>query len=116
MCFSVVSPSSFENCRQKWLPELHHHAPGVPIILVGTKVDLRTDSDTVSKLASKGLSVISEAQGHALATELNCVKYLECSALTQSGLKNVFDEAIRAVLEAQSRKKKNNSRKGCLIL
>jgi len=42
ICFSIISPASFDNVKSKWYPEIQHHAPGVPIILVGTKSDLPT--------------------------------------------------------------------------
>ncbi|XP_071515445.1 rho-related GTP-binding protein RhoU-like isoform X2 [Panulirus ornatus] len=51
VCFSVVSPTSFHNVREKWLPELRQHNPGAPIVLVGTQSDLRTDVK-VSKVHS----------------------------------------------------------------
>ena len=28
VCFSVTSPASFENVKEKWFPEVHHHCPG----------------------------------------------------------------------------------------
>jgi GTPase SAR1 family protein len=80
---------------------------------VGTKLDLRDDKDTIEKLREKKLSPITYPQGLALAKELGCVKYLECSALTQKGLKMVFDEAIRAVLCPKPTKSK---KKTCVLL
>src|SRR6195952_5068988 len=53
ICFSIISPHSFDNVKSKWWPEIQHHASGVPLILVGTKSDLRNDTGMMSQLASK---------------------------------------------------------------
>jgi small GTP-binding protein len=116
VCFSVISPSSFENVKTKWYPEISHHAPGVPFLLVGTKIDLRDDEDQVQRLREKHLEPIAEAKANALAAQLGAQKYLECSALTQKGLKNVFDEAIRSVLTGKAAKSAKKSSGGCEIL
>ncbi|CAG8563167.1 4071_t:CDS:2 [Ambispora leptoticha] len=99
VCFSVTSPASFENVKEKWFPEVHHHCPGVPCLIVGTQVDLRDDPTVVEKLSRQKMRPVTSEQGERLAKELGAVKYVECSALTQKGLKNVFDEAIVAALE-----------------
>ncbi|PAA69258.1 hypothetical protein BOX15_Mlig007352g1, partial [Macrostomum lignano] len=108
VCFSLISPASYENVRAKWYPEVSHHCPNTPIILVGTKLDLRDDKDTIEKLREKRLAPITHLQGMTMAKEINAVKYLECSALTQKGLKNVFDEAIRGVLCPRPRASKKS--------
>ncbi len=112
VCFSVVSPPSFENVKEKWFPEVHHHCPGVPCLIVGTQVDLRDDPSQQEKLARQRQRPINSDAGDRLARELGAVKYVECSALTQKGLKNVFDEAIVAALEPPVIKKS----KKCVIL
>lgn len=116
--FSVVNPASFENVRAKWYPEVSHHCPNTPLILVGTKVDLREDASTVEKLASKKQAPITFEQGLSMVSEINAAKYMECSALTQQGLKAVFDEAIRAVLVPPSipgKEKKGSGGRGCTL-
>ncbi|CAG2114639.1 unnamed protein product, partial [Medioppia subpectinata] len=112
VCFSVVSPSSFENVKEKWVPEITHHCQKTPFLLVGTQIDLRDDAATVEKLSKNKQKPITSEAGEKLAKELKAVKYVECSALTQRGLKNVFDEAILAALEPPEPKRKKN----CLIL
>jgi len=112
VAFSIISPHSFDNVKSKWWPEIQHHAPGVPIILVGTKADLRNDQAMINQLAAKGLNVVTLAQAEGRQREIGAVKYLECSALTQEGLKTVFDEAIRAAMN----KPKPNKKGGCTLL
>ena len=109
LCFSVISPTSFSNIRSKWWPEVSHHCPQAKMILVGTKMDLREDRETLDGLKRKGLAPITTAEGQSLAQEIGAVAYMECSALTQRGLKAVFDEAIKAVVVKKApkpRKKK----------
>ncbi len=106
--FTIISGV---NCFQ-WVPEITHHCPKTPFLLVGTQVDLRDDASTIEKLAKARQKPITCENGEKLARELRAVKYVECSALTQKGLKNVFDEAILAALEPPEQPK----RKKCSIL
>jgi len=111
LCFSVVSPPSFENVRAKWNPEVNHHCPNVPKLLIGTKIDLRTDTETLARLQDKRMAPVTTTQAESLAKEIGAVRYLECSALTQQGLKNVFDEAIRTVLNPDKYKSAADKKK-----
>ncbi|KAH8268661.1 hypothetical protein KR026_011436 [Drosophila bipectinata] len=136
ICYSVASPSSFENVTSKWYPEIKHHCPDAPIILVGTKIDLREDRETLSGLAEQGLTPLKREQGQKLANKIRAVKYMECSALTQRGLKlvshqwahphrafiansvtwivfQVFEEAVRAVLRPEPLKRRQRK---CLVM
>ena len=110
LCFSVISPASFGNVKSKWNPEVAHHVPNAPKILVGTKTDLRDDADTLAMLQDKRQSPVSVSDAEALAKEINA-KYVECSARTQRGLKAVFDEAIRAALNPHPLKDMGDKKK-----
>ena len=112
VCFSVVSPASFENVKEKWVPEITHHCPRTPFLLVGTQADLRDDPTMNEKLQKNKQKPVDKAMGERLAISLKAVKYVECSALTQEGLKNVFDEAILAALEPPEQ----GSKKKCVLL
>ncbi|XP_024010717.1 rac-like GTP-binding protein ARAC9 [Eutrema salsugineum] len=115
LAFSLISRPSFENIAKKWVPELRHYAPTVPIVLVGTKLDLREDKQF--PMTYPGACTISTEQGQELRKEIGALAYIECSSKTQQNVKEVFDAAIKVVLQPPSKTKKQKSRFGfCHVL
>ena len=73
--------------------------------MIGTKIDLRTNEQTIKGLNDLGLEAISTAQGTETSKEIGAKQYIECSALESIGVQSVFDEAIQVFsqsLEPQS--------------
>ncbi|EDR21923.1 RAC GTPase, putative [Entamoeba dispar SAW760] len=118
LCFAVIYEPSFQNLKEKWQPEVKQHCPSAALMMVGTKIDLRDNAAEVKKITDQGLQVISPEKGQQMATELNCVKYMECSALTRKGLKEVFETAVKYVLEnnAAAPPPEKKDKKKCVLL
>uniref|UniRef100_A0A6B2LJA2 Uncharacterized protein n=1 Tax=Arcella intermedia TaxID=1963864 RepID=A0A6B2LJA2_9EUKA len=98
-CFSLISTHSFNNISTKWIPLVQTQYPNTPFVLVGTKCDLRDDTETIDWLSRNGRACVATDQGVAFASQIGAAKYLECSALTQQGLAEVFSEAVQAAIQ-----------------
>ncbi|KAG0455285.1 hypothetical protein HPP92_024251 [Vanilla planifolia] len=118
LAFSLVSRASYENVLKKWMPELRRFAPNVPIVLVGTKMDLRDDRGYLAD--HPGAVAISTVQGEELRRQIGAASYIECSSKTQQNVKAVFDTAIKVVLRPPRRKeiakKKKRRSSGCMMM
>jgi len=96
--FSVDSPDSIENVRHKWVEEAQERCPGVPVILVGLKKDLREDPLAIEEMRKKSQKFITYKEGNDTGALFGARKYLECSSLTGEGVDDVFEAATRAAL------------------
>ncbi|XP_062320035.1 ras homolog family member Ua [Osmerus eperlanus] len=99
LCFSVVSPASFQNVAEKWVPEIRRHCPRAPVVLVGTQSDLREDVKVLIELARYREKPVDPVEARRCAEEMHALCYMECSSLTQKNLKEVFDAVIVASIQ-----------------
>ncbi|KAL1978533.1 hypothetical protein VTN31DRAFT_1392 [Thermomyces dupontii] len=81
-----------------WIEEANERCPGVPIILVGLKKDLRDDPVAIEEMRKKSLRFLTPKDGYETAAQIGARKYLECSSLTGEGVDDVFEAATRAAL------------------
>ena len=99
----------------QWYPEIRNHDGYVPVVLVGTKLDLRQDKTAVQQLKQKTKQTpVSHSQGSELARTIKAKGYFECSSRTQENLKTVFLETVRVALNMES--SKPQSRRKCVVL
>ena len=102
LLFDVTcSEGQFRDLLPKWWVELKFYCPTVPVILVGSKVDLRENGD---------IETISAEEGEAMAGQIGAVQYIEVSCCNKLGVRQVFDEAIRVGISYQSNNNESNKR------
>jgi len=112
MCFSVGEPDSLDNIPEKWVPEVRHFCPNVPIILVGNKKDLRNDRECMADLARYKKTPVSFEDGRLMAEKIGAAGYIECSAYMEdkqqggAGVQEVFSKATVCALRRKKPKKK----------
>lgn len=90
VCFAVDNVESLQSLESKWIPEARQFAPNTPVLVVGTKSDLRDERDNNALVDSKEAKIFAE--------KLGSIGYEECSARELVGISKVFDVAVRNAL------------------
>ena len=118
LCYSVDSKDSLENVESKWVGEIADNCPGVKLVLVALKCDLRESAAEEDEAAHSTEAqpekrpMINYDQGLEVARRINALRYLECSAMRNRGVNEAFTEAARVALSV---KKERESRR-CTVL
>ena len=128
ICFSLIDATSLVNVRTKWFPEIEHYCKNnVPILLVGTKFDLRDrKNDSQKKLSFQRISKnieqndlnlenVTYQDGISIAETIGAEKYIECSALTNKSIDIVFEAAAKTFLSRTSKHTKKQNKPGCFF-
>ncbi|BFU21781.1 small GTPase Rhoa putative [Entamoeba histolytica] len=105
ICYSIDKPDSLKRVESTWVPEIQHQNSNAPIILVGTKKDLRKKKNRQE--------TIEEEEGYDVARRIKCRFYIETSALHKEGITELFN-GIFEMFRAQEKPKKNKKEK-CII-
>lgn len=110
VCFSIASRHSFRNVQAKWLPEVQFYSKSAPIVLVGLQKDRRP-------MRHAGDEFVTFEEANALAQEMGCAAYVECSSKTGEGVKHAFDSAVRLALSTRKQARRASRRAvACSIL
>lgn len=127
ICYAIDSPDSLDNVQEKvrpahsasgrqlgswpqwtvwadydpqWISEVLHFCQGLPIVLVACKKDLRDDQKTIQDLGRMNQRPVTRAEGVSVAQKIGAQGFVECSAKTGEGVREVFQTATRHALSA----------------
>eukprot|EP00729_Bicosta_minor_P011681 gene11681-8354_t len=95
--YSIVYPDSLENILEKWKPHMKHFVPDAPIILVGNKLDCRTD-DLKIHGETDGETPVTTAEGLEVANKIGACGFYEISATDGTGVDELLYSATRVAM------------------
>ncbi|KAF2494483.1 GTP-binding protein rhoA [Lophium mytilinum] len=109
--FCIDSSDSLVNTVAKWISEVTHFCAGVPILLAGFKHDLKHDKATIEMISKWSQKPVTYGQGLAVAKYIGAAAYVECSAKTGAGIREVFEAMTRLTLRSVKKAKKTTEAK-----
>lgn len=118
LCYSVDSKDSLENVESKWVGEIADNCPGVKLVLIALKCDLRQMGEDEPEEADAAAAADGNAQrekpptitydeGLEVAKRIGASRYLECSAMKNRGVNEAFTEAARVALSVKKEREDN---------
>ncbi|CAE6436251.1 unnamed protein product [Rhizoctonia solani] len=116
LCFSVDNPISLENVESKWIEEVLEHCPGVKLVLVALKCDLRDDPVVRERLGRFGSRPVVYEEGLAVARRIRASRYLECSSKYNRGVTEVFNESARVSVSTRPKAQAPPKSSGCVVM
>ncbi|XP_051522949.1 rho-related GTP-binding protein RhoN-like isoform X1 [Myxocyprinus asiaticus] len=91
ICFDISRPDTLDSVLKKWLGKSQEFCPSAKIVLVGCKLDKRTDLHTLRELSKHTLIPVTHEQGASLARQIGAVAYTECtSRYSENSVRDVF--------------------------
>ncbi|ESO84174.1 hypothetical protein LOTGIDRAFT_108011, partial [Lottia gigantea] len=103
--FSLDNPDSLTNVVINWAPEIRHFCCKTPVILVGTKSDIRDEHCDIDAVSTVTVGPVKFEDGCAMAYRINALSYVECSSKLDKGVEDVFHAAIKASITKQKKKR-----------
>ncbi|XP_062859350.1 rho-related GTP-binding protein RhoN-like [Trichomycterus rosablanca] len=114
ICFDISRPETMDSVLKKWQSETQEYCPNAKIVLVGCKLDMRTDLNTLRELSKLTLIPVTHEQGTSLARQIGAAAYAECTAKqSENSVRDVFHIAtVTSICQDTQRLKRSESRKG----
>lgn len=101
LCYDITDPTTAENVKA-WLIEIEKYAPpNVPIVLVGTKVDLQDDP-----YQAENILLTQNIITDILASYPDILQHCETSSKTGVGVEDAFLKLVDCMLKQEARAKR----------
>ncbi|XP_019902513.1 rho-related GTP-binding protein RhoN isoform X1 [Esox lucius] len=130
ICFDISRPETLDSVLKKsetlrdrqrhrerntWQGETQEFCPNAKVVLVGCKLDMRTDINVLRELSKLRLIPVTHEQGTSLARQICAVAYAECtSKYSENSVRDVFHiTTLTSVARIQRPQlKRGSSRRG----
>ncbi|KAL7624070.1 hypothetical protein AAE478_005627 [Parahypoxylon ruwenzoriense] len=110
ICYDISQRLSLINMQSLWIKQVHatfRTSNNLPVIVVGLKRDLRSESDPNG--------IIYPQEGYKVSQEMRADKYVECSAVTGELLKLAFEEICKTAVKTMTTDG-GQSEGGCIVV